>query len=93
MKTARLLIGVIGATLIAIGVRVSAQSTLPDGPNRDLVARACGGCHDLDMVTATGRSREGWEGTLDEMKNYGMDISTAERGLIVDYLATYLPPK
>ncbi len=50
MRTARLMIGVVGATLVVLGVRATAQLTLPDGPNRDLVARTCGACHDLGMV-------------------------------------------
>ena len=92
MQRARLLIGVAGATLVALGLRAAAQLTLPDGPNRDLVSRTCGACHDLGMVVgAGGRSREGWDGTIDDMTSYGMNISQAERRLVLEYLATYLP--
>ena len=92
MQRARLLIGVAGATLVALGLRAAAQLTLPDGPNRDLVSRMCGACHDLGMVVgAGGRSREGWDGTIDDMTSYGMNISQAERRLVLEYLATYLP--
>ena len=92
MRTARLMIGVVGATLVVLGVRATAQLTLPDGPNRDLVARTCGACHDLGMVIgAGGRSREGWDGTIDDMTSYGMNITQAERRLVLEYLATYLP--
>ncbi len=92
MQRARLLIGVAGATLVALGLRAAAQLTLPDGPNRDLVSRTCGTCHDLGMVVgAGGRSREGWDGTIDDMTSYGMNISQAERRLVLEYLATYLP--
>ena len=92
MQRARLLIGVAGATLVALGLRAAAQLTLPDGPNRDLVSRTCGACHDLGMVIgAGGRSREGWDGTIDDMTSYGMNISQAERRLVLEYLATYLP--
>ena len=92
MRTARLMIGVVATTLVVLGVRATAQLTLPDGPNRDLVARACGACHDLGMVIgAGGRSREGWDGTIDDMTSYGMNITQAERRLVLEYLATYLP--
>jgi len=92
MQRAPLLIGVVGATLVALGLRAAAQLTLPDGPNRDLVSRTCGACHDLGMVVgAGGRSREGWDGTIDDMTSYGMNISQAERRLVLEYLATYLP--
>src|SRR2546427_3580 len=91
MLTARLLI-VIGAALVALGVRAAAQVTLPDGLNRELVSRTCGACHDLGMVIATGgRSREGWDGTINDMTSYGMNITPAERRLVLEYLATYLP--
>ena len=93
MSTARMLIGMVGATLAALVVGAAAQATLPEGPNRDVVARACGSCHDLEMVVINGRSQENWSGTIDEMTGYGMRVSPTERALIREYLSTYLPPK
>ena len=93
MRTARLLIGVVGATLVTLGLRATAQVTLPEGPNRELVSRMCSTCHDLGMVTGAARSREGWNGTIDDMISYGMNITPAERRLVLEYLATYLPPR
>ena len=92
MRRARLLIGVVGATLVAFGLRATAQVTLPDGPNRELVSRTCATCHDLGMVVGTARSREGWNGTIDDMISYGMSITAVERRQLLDYLAIYLPP-
>ena len=43
------------------------------------------------VIGAGGRSREGWDGTIDDMTSYGMNITPAERGLVLEYLATYLP--
>src|SRR2546429_475927 len=91
MTAARLLIGVATATLVDLGARATAQVALPEGPNRELVSRACGSCHDIEMVVINGRSEENWNGTIDEMTGYGMRISPAERALILKYLATYLP--
>ena len=94
MRTARMMIVVVGAALIALGTRATAQVALelPDGPNRELVSRTCGACHDLGMVIgAGGRSREGWDGTIDAMTSFGLNITPGERALIVEYLATYLP--
>ena len=92
MRMLRMLFGVVGVTLVALGVRATAEVALPDGPNRALVSRACGACHDLGMVTATGgRSREGWNGTIEDMTSYGMNVTPAERAQILEYLATYLP--
>ena len=92
MTPARLLIGVVAATLAALGVRATAQVALPDGPNRELVSRTCGACHDISTVIDTGgRSREDWTGTIDSMTSFGLNITPAERVLILQYLATYLP--
>jgi len=93
MRTARMLIAVVGPTLVALGLRATAQVTLPEGPNRELVSRMCSTCHDLGMVTGAARSREGWNGTIDDMISYGMNITPAERRLVLEYLATYLPPR
>jgi len=66
---------------------------MPEGANRALVARMCTGCHDLgNLLSTVGRSREGWDGKIDEMQSYGMRVTPEERALILDYLATYLKP-
>ena len=60
MKTAGMVIGVVGIALIAFGARATAQMTLPEGPSRALVMRTCAACHDLGMVLGTGgRTRDG----------------------------------
>ena len=93
MRAVGLVIGVLGAGLVGLAVRVDAQVALPEGPNRDLVEGVCGSCHDIEMVVINGRSEARWDGTIDEMTGYGLRISPAERALILKYLATYLPPK
>jgi hypothetical protein len=95
MKMVRMVLSAaVAAALIAlvgVGGRVTAQPTLPDGPNRDLVERTCSACHDTSMLTATGgRSREGWNSTLDDMVSNGLSISPSDRALVLQYLSTYL---
>jgi cytochrome c5 len=91
-KNARTFIYALGMALIAGGEPANAQMALPEGPNRTLVTRTCTTCHDLGMVLGTGgRSREGWNNTVEDMIAYGMSISDADRRLVVDYLATFLP--
>jgi hypothetical protein len=46
---------------------------------------------DAQIDPAGGRSREDWAGTIDAMTSFGLNITSAERDLIVQYLATYLP--
>ena len=93
MRTARMLLGIVGIILFALSMRATAESALPDGPNRALVLRKCSSCHDVGLVVGTGgRTRDGWNGTIEDMMSYGMDITPAERGLVLEYLATSLPP-
>jgi len=67
---------------------------LPAGPNKEIVTRACGSCHDLDMVVAaSGQTREGWDGTIEEMTGYGLKVSPGERAQILEYLTSFLGPK
>jgi len=95
MKSARLLIGVLAGMLSA---QIAASQTMddprmPPGPNRELAIRTCIGCHPLNFLYSTvGRSRDGWSRTLDDMKNYGMNITAQERAQILEYLATSLGP-
>jgi cytochrome c5 len=90
--------GAIGATLFVLGTNgASAQQAIdprmPVGPNRELVARVCTGCHDLGNLVATaGRSRAGWDVKIDDMVLYGMKVTPEQRALILEYLATFLPP-
>lgn len=67
--------------------------SLPAGPNRDLVYGKCRTCHSLQYPKdSAGITRQQWEGVLDDMGMYGLDITDAERGRILEYLATYLGP-
>ena len=90
MKTPCLLF--ISAAVIALGTPAAAEVVLPNGPNRDPRHSYMQRLHDLGMVVATGgRSRAGWNGTIDDMVQYGLSISPEERATVLDYLSTYLP--
>ena len=90
MSKAGLICGVMGVSLLSFG---AGAAELPVGPNKDVVARACGSCHDLDMVLeAAGLTREGWNDTIEEMAGYGLKVSPGERALILEYLTSFLGP-
>lgn len=91
MRKAKVILGMIGAGLLSVG---AGAVELPAGPNKDVVARTCSSCHDLDMVfDAAGQSREGWNGTIEEMTGYGLQVSAAERAQILEYLTSFLGPE
>jgi len=81
----------ISISVAMLGTAAAQLRDLPPGPNRDLVSRACQACHDLAMVVAaTGLTREGWDGTIEEMISYGMRVDKEDRAKILEYLSTYL---
>jgi hypothetical protein len=85
---------VVVASLMSLTPAGAGAVELPAGPNREVVARACGACHDLDMVyEAAGQTREGWNSTIEEMTGYGLKVSPAERAQILEYLVSFLGPE
>ena len=94
MSAKRLIFGALSVSMAMLGAAAAQPLDLPPGPNRDLVSRACQGCHDLGMViAATGQSREGWNAAIEEMISYGMRIDAEDRAKILDYLSSYLGPR
>jgi hypothetical protein len=91
MMSVRLSFGVLGATALMLGVAAAQGIELPAGPDREVVSRECQACHDLSMVVAAkGLTRDGWNGVLDEMTSYGLNVSPEQRRQILEYLSTYL---
>ena len=92
MRAVFVFVGVLASALVAFTIRGTTQVVLPEGANHDLVERKCGSCHDVEMVAINGRNEERWNATIDEMTSYGLQLTPAERALVLKYLATYLPP-
>jgi len=96
MKASRLSIGIVAGIL---STQMAAAQTLddprmPPGPNRELAIRTCIGCHPLNFLYSTvGRTRDGWNRTVDDMVRYGMNVTAEERALVLEYLATSLGPE
>ena len=82
-----------GVVLGALIGGIAGAAELPPGPNRDLVARECTACHDLEMLFgAAGANREAWDGAIDQMTEYGFKVAPEDRAKILEYLATMLGP-
>jgi hypothetical protein len=69
------------------------RTGLPAGPGRDTVQRVCTGCHAIGMVTATGRTPDGWEEIIGRMVNLGLEASDDDLQTIHQYLSRELPPR
>ena len=62
------------------------QQGLPDGPGKDLVARACSQCHSLDLVISAVKTQKAWQATVDLMWDRRADFSEADIPKVVNYL-------
>ncbi len=70
--------------------KLAGPVTLPDGPGKAVVQRACGGtCHTLETVTGMRRERKAWEAMVGNMIARGAAVKDDEVKLVVDYLATH----
>ena len=94
MKAARLLISVIAVvSSVQMAAAQQIDPRMPEGPNREFVAKICSECHALSNLYSTvGRTREGWIRVLEDMTRYGMKVTPEERGRILDYLSTAMAP-
>jgi competence ComEA-like helix-hairpin-helix protein len=71
---------------------VQAQETpgaLPDAPGKQLVVQACTGCHDVDTVIGSRRTKLGWRQNVDDMISRGAEGSEEDMDALVAYLTTY----
>jgi mono/diheme cytochrome c family protein len=79
----------------AFAPREERLEDLPAGAGREETFGLCTACHGYRLVANQGQTREQWDATLAWMtERHNMpDVQGAERGLILDYLATHHPPK
>ncbi len=94
MRPATILSFVSAMTLMAAAATAAERFNLPEGSGRELIYGQCQTCHDLQSVLdSAGIPRRAWNAVLDNMKGFGLRISTDQRAKILDYLATYLGPE
>ncbi len=90
----RLMLGLAGAVAMfamAPQFASAAQFDLPDGSGRKLIYAKCQVCHDLQyVVESQGLTGDAWDGLLDDMEGFGVELSADERKTILTYLATYM---
>ena len=77
--------------LSSLSITVAAEFALPEGPNRGLIYARCRTCHDLQyVVESKGLTPDAWDGLLDDMEGFGVELTPAERKKILTYLSTYM---
>jgi competence protein ComEA len=63
------------------------QDSLPQGEGRDVFTMKCSLCHGLENATGMRRTREDWEGIVNDMEAAGALLTKDDMKLIVGYLA------
>lgn len=66
---------------------------LPAGPGRETVERVCSSCHAIGLVTAKGRTEDGWAEVIGRMIGHGLEASDDDLQTVHAYLSRELPPK
>ncbi|MGZ3376385.1 MAG: hypothetical protein ACXU8S_07280 [Phenylobacterium sp.] len=78
------------ALLLGLAPSVLAQddpnATLPDGPGKAELVRACTGCHDATTISGQVRSSDAWDRVISDMMTNGADLTPEEHAAVYDYL-------
>lgn len=101
MRTGYGALAIVGLVLAGSGLVLAAGGTaaaqeedfggLPEAPGQEEVFYSCNACHSIRLVTQQRLPRQRWDQLLDWMvEKQGMaELGAEDRGLILDYLATY----
>src|SRR5579872_5709955 len=74
---------------LACCLAAGAQTTLPDGPEKETVKRLCGECHEITTVIGSRRTKIGWERMTEDMVSRGAMGSEEELAAVVQYLTAH----
>src|SRR5712671_4751667 len=72
---------------LVLSTRAQDNSSLPDAPEKELVRKACTGCHGADVATNAAMDKNGWLGIVNQMVAAGAKIKKEDIPSIVNYLA------
>lgn len=70
-----------------------ARTGLPPGAGRETVQQVCTSCHAIGMVTANGRTSDGWAEVIERMMGLGLEASDEDLQTVHAYLTRELPPR
>ena len=87
VKSAAFGLVMIGAALAPAAAL--ADDSLPAGPGKDALERACAVCHAAETVTMFNKDENGWAQTLDSMIGRGAEVSEPDYKVILAYLTQH----
>jgi cytochrome c5 len=65
-----------------------ALDSLPVGPGKDVLMRACTSCHAASLIIQQRKTPAEWAKTVDKMVGWGAPLPPEEKQALVDYLST-----
>jgi competence protein ComEA len=68
---------------------VSIAQDLPDGPGKEAVLKICRDCHELEVITADNRTKDGWQKTIVKMQERGAEGTPEQYEAVVAYLTKH----
>lgn len=69
------------------------RAGLPAGAGRETVQQVCTSCHAIGMVTANGRTSDGWAEVIERMMGLGLEASDEDLQAVHAYLTREFPPR
>jgi cytochrome c5 len=83
------------AALLATAGALENQAidSLPPGPGKDVLLRACTTCHATTLITQQRKTPAEWAKTVDKMVGWGAPLRAEEKQGLIDYLGTTVRPK
>lgn len=70
-----------------------ALDSLPPGPGKDVLLRACTTCHAATLITQQRKTPEEWAKTVDKMVGWGAPLNPEEKQRLVQYVAAIHPSR
>ena len=75
-------------TTLALGAAIQAPPELPEGSGKTVLETACVSCHGSDVIAKReGLRSESWMMIVEQMKQYGANITGDQSEVLVRYLA------
>ncbi len=85
-------------TVFLLVIPLLALVQQPGANGEELLNTSCVGCHSLERSLGRGRSKEGWEQTVNDMVSLGAPMVSSDAETLINYLADnygvdYVPPR
>jgi hypothetical protein len=67
-------------------------TTMPDGPGKEIIQKACIGCHSIKVVLSKRATHDEWAALVDQMISRGAEVPDDQVDVVVQYLSTNYGP-